>query len=192
MCELDTSEIFQTPPEENSRWLENTQQFWCEKRKKEMGIAGRLEEQTTGPPKPGRWAWKPWGSGPLSGGAFASLLFPFPLIATGAFHLLKHAREKNFCVHERLCVFNNVEGGTTPRKMSHGSYVVSRQEPKLHFHRGSSSDASKAPFLFLTHFFLFFSFFHLFFISLYVSSFIPFLYSPFFSLFILCLFLTLF
>lgn len=29
-------------------------------------------------------------------------LFPFPLIATGAFHLLEHAREKNFCVHESL------------------------------------------------------------------------------------------
>ena len=106
-------------------------------------------------------------------------LFPFPLIATGAFHLLKHAREKNFCVHERLCL-QQCWRGYDARKMSHGSYVVSRQEPKLHFHRGSSSDASKAPFLFLTSFF-----FHLFFISSYVSSFIPFLYSPFFFFIVL-------
>lgn len=43
-----------------------------------MGISWQAGwNHTTGPPRPGRRAWKPWSSGPLSGGAFTSLPFPF-------------------------------------------------------------------------------------------------------------------
>lgn len=169
-----SSEIFQTPPEENSRWLENTTiLMWKKWEQLDGWNSRRLDLRSLDVEPENLGAQGHCRVGPLP-------LFPFPLIATGAFHLLKHAREKNFCVHERLCL-QQCWRGYDARKMSHGSYVVSRQEPKLHFHRGSSSDASKAPFLFLTHFF----FFHLFFISSYVSSFIPFLYSPFFLFIVL-------
>lgn len=101
--------------------------------------------------------------------------------------------ERRTSVCTRGYVFNNVEGGTTPGRWAMVATSSPDKNRNCIFTEGRLQTRAKPPsspplpFLFHTHFF----FFRLFSISSYVSSFIPFLYSPFFF-FSSCLFLTLF